>query len=170
MTEKFLSYEERSYNNKDFKPIHDCLAQAFQDVKYGEVGNKMTEDLYGRGGWNRAADELKGITMRLIGSNCVQFTYHRIQTGSLYDIERALVEESGKKFLNEVSNAVKKQYKKIKGEKLDLKKKKYDYEIEKYSVIQPEISHLSWRVGQIVARYLVKESCVYEINGAGEDE
>lgn len=153
---KVLSYEEQKYQQK--KSIYDSIAQAFSDIKNEE---------YGRHGWNKPAQEINGVTMRLLGNGALELTYHRYEVTTVEGLSRGV--EDGPKFLKGVVKELKKRFRKNTGKALKLDKLKEDQAIDKHSRIQADTS---WMLGSSrygygsrpVGRFLVRDSCVYEFD------
>ena len=153
---KVLSYEERNYNRKS--EIYDVIAQVMQDIKVEQNGMH---------GWNLPAEQIKGITARLLGEGYLEITYHRYEVATIEGMARR--EEDGKKFIQSVVKEVKKKFRKYTGKALKLSKVREDQAIDKVSKIQADTS---WMLGSSrygygarpVGRYLVRDACVYEFD------
>ena len=152
---KVISYEDKKVDRS--RCIYNSIIQAFEDVKYGEVGNM--------GKWNKLAENIKGITIRLVGNDRIELTYHRYEVTTVEGLAR--LENTGKDFIKEVVKELKKQFKKLTGKALELKELNYDKSLEKVSQLQGE---RTWLLGggpygqRPVGRYLVREWCIYEFD------
>lgn len=155
-----LSYADKNYKRQ--KALYDVLAQVFQEWKYGAVHTNNK--------WNLPVEQISGMTMRLLGEGHLELTYHHYEVTTVEGLARAELE--GKKFVEEVVKILKKEFKKITGEALDLKKVKDGQVIDKVSRIQADSS---WMLGSSrygygnrpVGRYLVRDSCVYSFDVGG---
>jgi len=158
---KVATYSDKNYQKK--KSMYDAIAQCIEDIKYDETNGV---------GWNRAIEEMKGVTCRLIGREHLELTYHRFVMSTVEDLAR--MEDDGKKFLKEVEKELKKRFKKLTSKELKMKIIKTDRGYDKYSRMQADNS---WMVGSSrygggqhpIARYLIKDSQVYSFSAKLEE-
>jgi len=151
---KVDGYADRNYQQK--KNLYDSIAQAFQDMKYGVVHTANS--------WNVPVEQLKGVTMRMVGDT-LEIAYHHYEVTTVEGLAR--VEDTGKDFLKETEKGIKKRFKELTKKTLNLKKISEDRVIEKASRLQADTS---WMLGSSrygygarpVGRYLVRDSRVYE--------
>lgn len=158
---KVLNYEEKKYIQK--RHLYDCIVQAFEDVK---------TDLNGQmGGWNLPVEEVKGVSLRLVGDEHIELTYHHYEITTIEGL--AVTESKGPTFLKDVVKSLKKKFRKLTGKTLNLKVIKESQAIDKVSRIQADTS---WMIGSSRygfgshprGRYLVKDSCVYSFDASVE--
>lgn len=150
---KVLSYEDRKYQQK--KNLYDSLHQAFQNVKYEYSSNFQ---------WNKPIELMKGLTMRMVGTQ-LQLTEHRLETGTVEMITRK--KEDGKSFLKGIEKALKKEFRRLTGKNLELKKIEERQNIEAHSKIAPATSWLYSGYGsRPVARYLISDSLLYDFDAS----
>lgn len=152
---KVKGYGEFNYQQK--KALYDCLVQAFQDYKHEQNGNH---------GWNKPVEQMHGCTMKLVGKDLLEITYHRYEVTTVEGLARL---ESGSKFIKEVLKGYKKKFEALTGKTLTLEMVHEDRAIDKVSRIYADTS---WMLGSSkygygarpVGRYLVKDSCVYKFD------
>jgi hypothetical protein len=139
-----ISYADKNYQRK--KALYDILAQSLENIKYGASSSGHR--------WNKPVQEVQGITIRLIGTEHLQLTYHRYEIGTLDEMMMREQNENGLSFIKEVEKALKKEFKSISGKTLDLKR------VEHKS--SPE--HVSSYATRPHARFLVRDSALYEFS------
>lgn len=155
-----MSYADKNYDRS--KDLYASLSQVFEDYKHGKVSSQNS--------WNQLMHDVNGITMRYLGENLVEFTYHRYETETVEGLERMKNDDPGMKFLANVVKGLKKEFKNDTGKPLTMKKiKEQPVNLEKASRITAETS---WMLGasryghgsRPVGRYLVKTSCIYDFS------
>jgi hypothetical protein len=152
---KILSYEDQKFDKS--KDIYASIVQAVEDVKYGEV--------MAGGKWNKLVENVKGLTVRLVGTERIELTYHHYEVTTVEGLAR--MQDDGKLFIGEALKAIKKQFKSITGKALELKEIKFDRSLEKQSQLQGERNFLLGGGGygaRPVGRYLVRDSCIYSFD------
>lgn len=156
MPKKVEGFEDKNYSQK--RAIYDALAQVFQEFKLEGMNSY---------GWNKPVQQLDGVTMRFLGQNCLELTYHRFEVSTVEGLARR--DDDGPKFLQNVAKELKKRFRKKIGKTLKLEKVRLDQAIDKQSRVQADTS---WQLGSSrygygarpVGRYLVRDSCVYEFD------
>jgi len=155
-----MAFADKNYQQN--KVLYDILAQVFENYKQGAVSSEHS--------WNMPVQELRGITMRFLGENHMEVTYHRYETTTVEGLARMRNQDSGAEFLKEVSKALKKEFKSATGKALTLTKvKETPLYFEKAGRISAESS---WMLGSSryghgarpVGRYLCRTSCVYDFS------
>lgn len=149
---KLPSAEDRLYRQKD--DLNSCLAQAFHDLKQARNNYKWGD---------RLVEELNGVTLRRMGTDAFELSYHRIYTGSPTDAQN--YERESKKFLDEVMKELKKHFRNLSGKTLEVKKTDEKKTIDKYSRLTAEYQSLygSTTYGGIIGRFYLICSRIYHI-------
>ena len=153
-----MAYADENYMQQ--KNLYDTVSQVFENYKYGatSIGHS----------WNMPVEEIRGITLRYLGDNLLELTYHRYEVDTVEGLHRS--EPEGQKFLSEVVKALKKEFKSATGETLEMKKvRESPVYYEKVSRLSAETS---WMLGSSryghgarpVGRYLAKTICVYDFS------
>jgi hypothetical protein len=150
---KSKPYEEMNYQMKDF--FYDVLENAFAALKH---------EINGTHGWNRLIEDVNGVTMRKLGDDKIELTYHKIELGTPEVVIRH--QEVADKFMDEVVKGLKKHYKLLGKKTLKLKKVGDDKDVQKYSRYQAESSSLygSRMYGGQVGKFYIRYRRVYEIS------
>lgn len=136
------------------KDVHAALRQAFEDYKI---------ELNGQHKWNRNAEEIEGITMRLMGEDTLEITWHYYDFGTVETL--ALMEDYAKQYLDDFAKNLKEKFKK--STKVGLKLTKKDSDII-YEKVRNMDSDTSWAFGtktQVTSplgQYLVRERRTYK--------
>lgn len=156
-----MAFADNNYQQN--KVLYDTLAQVFDTYKYGVSSSGHS--------WNQPMEELRGVTMRLLGDSNVELTYHRYVVETVEGLERMRSQEDpGMKFLKSVVSELKKEFKNATGKALALKmSKEKPLHFEKVSRLTAESS---WMLGsnrygagaRPLGRYLVRTSCVYDLS------
>ena len=155
-----MAFADKNYRQNEV--LHDILAQVFDTYKNGVVSSGHS--------WNQPVQELRGVTMRFLGENHLELTYHRYAVDTVEGLTRMQNDDQGIKFLSEVSKALKKEFKEATGKALTLTKvKEKPLYFEKVSRLTAESS---WMLGSSryghgarpVGRYLVRTGCVYDFS------
>lgn len=136
------------------RPIHSVLSQVFQDLKYGL---KHTP-----GKWNNPVEKIEGTTMRLIGEDELEITYHHYEITTLEQLGQSKAD--GTKFVESFVKELKKEFLLKTGKELKLKKIKDDTSVDKHGRIYADVSNAFAGRNSAVSRYLVRDSCFYEFS------
>jgi alpha-galactosidase/6-phospho-beta-glucosidase family protein len=155
-----MAYADENYVQK--KNLYDVLSQVFENYKYGatSIGHS----------WNQPLDQVRGVTMRYLGENLLELTYHRYEVTTVEGLERMKRDNDGEKFVTEVVKQLKKEFKSETGKDLTMKKVKgKPIYFEKAGRVSGEKSFLysSTTYGhgaRAVGRYLAKTSCIYDFS------
>ena len=152
-----------SYISQD---IYKMLANILEDIKR-EMKDAPTT-------WNKPVEELRGVTMTLIGQEHLQLNFHKYFVGNQHQIQQEADEE--KKFMNEVEKELKKRFKKVTKRNLNLKKIKEDRDLQPMSKLTPDSS---WMLGSsrhgygnnMIGRWHIRNFRIYTFeNFLDEDE
>jgi hypothetical protein len=153
-----MAYADENY--KAFKDVYEVVAQVFQELK---------NDRHGAPGWNKALAELDGVTMRFLGEDRLELTYHCYEIATPESLALKMRDTPPAKCLDELQKELKKRFKKAAKKALKLKKLKEYEAVEKVSKIQAE---RSWAFGDVtrvtssVGKFLVRAGRVYEFSAA----
>lgn len=152
------SYSDKNYEHK--RAIYDVLAQIMSDMKY---------EMNGSHGWNMPVEELKGVTLRLIGEESLEITHHRFELATVEEL--AMKSRDYKPFLNEVERELRKRFEEYTGKKISLKKiDEHLLQAEAYGKFQAETSYIySGKVGhrggmRPYRRYLMRDKRIYDFS------
>lgn len=155
-----MGFADKNYQQN--KSLYDILAQVFDTYKNGAVSSGHS--------WNQPVQQLRGVTMRFLGENHLELTYHRYAVDTVEGLARMKNDDEGIRFLKEVSKELQKEFKHETGKALTLKKtKESPINFDKVSRLTAESS---WMLGSSryghgarpVGRYLVRTSCVYDFS------
>lgn len=154
-----VSYADKNYQQK--KALYDILLQVFQDWKYGQVHTSRS--------WNTPVQDIKGATLRLVGEEHLELTYHHYEVTTVEGLARQNLTEDGQKAIDAMMESICKEFKEVTGKTLKVKKIRNDQGIEKASRISAETS---WMLGSSrygygarpVGRYLVRDNAIYEFD------
>jgi hypothetical protein len=110
-------------------------------------------------------EELKGMTLKLVGDNKIEIMYHAYLVTSPYDL--AKMEQMGSDVIKEVVNQLKKRFKKVTKKTLKLTKKDGQFAYEKVGKTCGEVSGMFGQgtksiMNNPVGRFLLREKTIYE--------
>lgn len=144
--------EDRMFQQK--LDLNSCLQQAFIDLKWERNQH----------GWNQIVEELKGVTLRRLGTDGFELTYHRYFTGHPQDAQN--FEKESKKFLDDVVKELKKHFKKLSGKVLEISKKDEKSTLDKTARLYADSQSLygSTVYGGVIGKFLLAISRTYHID------
>lgn len=149
MPKKVLSYEDKKFEQGN--SLVDSLMQAFVDFKHDKEKVKT---------WNMPIAALDGVTMKIVNYNTICLTYHRIEVGSIGDIN--LLKVSAQPFLKEVEKELKSRFKKLTGKALELKKHKEDQDVEQFGRVQSDTSGVfGYNPSRTMCKFFVRDTVFY---------
>ena len=153
------SYADKNYQQK--KALYDVLHQVFQDWKYGVVHTNKS--------WSLPVEEIQGATLRMIGEDLIELTYHHYEVTTVEGLARMELTKDGQRFINSMMKELQKAFEKTTGSKLKVNKVDEGQGLDKASRVQADTS---WMLGsnkhgygaRPVGRYLVRDTAVYEFS------
>ncbi len=155
-----MPYQDENYKRNE--DVYAAVVQAFEDLKHEKCASVGST-------WNVPVENLKGITLKLVGKDHILISYHSFLMATPEILPHKKAE--CKKFLDEVAKELKKRFKTNTKKVLTLKKINETDGVEKYSQMYGEVSAVSplgnpRRVLSTAGKFLVRTGRLYAFDTA----